>query len=87
MGICAKGKGKTMAKSKKTFEEAMNELEDIVDKLERGELSLDDSIAYFQKGIELSKLLNKRLDEVEKKISILIEDENGQIYEELVSEE
>lgn len=65
-----------------SFEDAMNELEDIVDKLEKGELSLDESIEYFQKGMELSKHCSKKLNEVEKKISILIQDEKGEVREE-----
>ena len=71
-----------MAKANKSFEEAIVELELIVEKLEKGELPLDDSIEVFQKGIELSKFCNKRLDEVERKISILVEDEKGDIKEE-----
>ena len=71
-----------MAKAKKNFEQSMNDLEDIVEKLERGELSLDESIDAFQKGIELSRDLNKMLDEVEKKITILVENEKGKLNEE-----
>lgn len=63
------------------FEEAILKLEEVVSKLEKGELSLDDSIDAFQKGIQLSKFCNKKLDEVEKKISILIEEENGELKE------
>lgn len=75
-----------MAKIRKSFEEAVTELEDIVEKLEKGELSLEESIEYFQKGIELSKYCNRKLDEVEKKISILIEDEQGEVKEEIMQE-
>jgi len=71
-----------MSKKGKKFEEALKELEEIVEKLEKGDLSLDESIDYFQKGIELSKYCSKRLDEIERKISILVEDKNGQIIEE-----
>jgi|LSQX01.2.fsa_nt_gb exodeoxyribonuclease VII small subunit len=71
-----------MAKSRGNFEKSINELEDIVDKLERGELSLDESVEIFQKGITLSKDLNKMLDDVQRKISILIEDEKGNFKEE-----
>ena len=69
-------------KEKQSFEEAVNELENIVEKLERGELSLDESIGVFQRGMELSKYCSKRIDEVEQKISILVEDGNGKIKEE-----
>ncbi|MCX8129030.1 MAG: exodeoxyribonuclease VII small subunit [Clostridia bacterium] len=69
----------------KSFEDAINELEEVVEKLEKGELPLDESIEVFQKGIELSKYCSKRLDEVEKKITLLVEDENGNIKEEAFS--
>jgi len=71
-----------MAKEKKNFEKSLNELEEIVEKLEQGEMSLDESIKVFQKGVELSKELSKMLDEIEKKITILVENENGDIVEE-----
>lgn len=71
-----------MEKSKKSFEEAIAELENIVSRLESGELSLDESIDYFQKGIELSRYCGKRLDEVERKISLLLEDDKGELKEE-----
>jgi len=72
---------------KKSFEEAVSELEDIVEKLEKGDLTLDESIEFFQRGVELSKYCSKRLDEVEKKISILVMDENGLIKEENFQED
>lgn len=68
--------------SEKSFEKAMSELEEVVAKLEKGELTLDESIEYFQKGVELSKFCSKQLDEVERKITLLIEKENGEIQEE-----
>jgi len=67
----------------RTFEDAMSELEGIVQKLEKGELSIDESIEYFQKGVELSRYCSKKLDEIEKRITILIEEENGDIKEEV----
>ena len=72
-----------MAKTVKTFEEAIIELEYIVEKLENGDILLDESIKFYQKGIELSKFCNKKLDEAERKITILVEDEKGSIKEEL----
>ena len=66
----------------KKFEQAIAELEDVVGKLEKGELTLDESIDFFQKGVELSKYCSKRLDEAERKITLLIEKENGEISEE-----
>jgi exodeoxyribonuclease VII small subunit len=63
----------------------MAELEKIVEFLEKGDLSLDESIELFQRGVELSKLCSNRLDEVEKKISVLIENEAGEITEEEIT--
>jgi len=70
-----------LAKQKKNFEKSLGELEEIVEKLERGEMSLDESIEIFQKGVTLSKDLSKMLDEIEKKITILVENENGEVIE------
>jgi exodeoxyribonuclease VII small subunit len=70
----------------KSFEEAMSELEKIIEKLEVGELPLDDSLEYFQKGIKLSKYLSKKLDEVERKISVIIENSDGSTTEKEFSE-
>lgn len=64
-----------------SFEKSISELEDIVMKLENGDLSLEESIKYFQKGVELSKQCSERLDEVEKKISILIKNDDGNFEE------
>jgi exodeoxyribonuclease VII small subunit len=69
-----------MSEGKKNFEDAIAELEKIVNELEKGELSLDDSVEMFQRGIELSKYCSKRLDDVERKITLLIE-ENGSTQE------
>ncbi len=74
-----------MEKVKKTFEEALAELEAIVDRMEKGEMTLDESIDFYHKGMELSKFCSTRLDEVEKKITLLIEGEKGEIREESFS--
>ncbi|MDD4189357.1 MAG: exodeoxyribonuclease VII small subunit [Eubacteriales bacterium] len=68
-------------KAKQTFEQALSELEGIVEKMEKGDMTLDQSIEMFQKGIELSNYCSRRLDEVEKRITILIKDDNGNIRE------
>lgn len=71
-----------MEEAKKTFEAALAELEAIVDRMEKGEMTLDESIEYYHNGMELSKYCSSRLDEVEKKITLLIEGEKGEIREE-----
>ncbi len=63
------------------FEESMKELEVIASQLEKGDLSLDESVKKFEEGMELSKKLNKILNESEKRINILIE-KDGEIVEE-----
>ncbi len=67
---------------KLTFEEAIQNLEKIVEELENGKLSLDESVKKFKNGIELAKYCNETLEQAEKQISILLEDENGEMVEE-----
>ncbi len=62
------------------FEETMQKLEQITTELEKGELSLDESVRKFEEGIKLSKECNKILEDSEKRINILI-NEDGNITE------
>jgi exodeoxyribonuclease VII small subunit len=64
---------------KLSFEEAINELEKIARELEDGSLNLDDSIAGFERGTELKKFCQEKLEEAERKIEILqkAEDNKG----------
>ncbi len=61
------------------FEKALKELEATVEKLEQGNLSLDESLKFFEKGIKLAKFLRKELEKAEKKVEILLKDEEGNI--------
>lgn len=70
-----------MKKEEKGFEESIEELEQIVESLEKEDLNLDDSIAKFEQGMKIAKDCNKKLEEAEKKITILL-NENGEIKEE-----
>ncbi len=63
------------------FEQSMEKLEKIVQELENGDLNLDDSIKKFEEGMKISKDCNKFLEEAEKKITVLI-NENGNVTEE-----
>ena len=63
------------------FAEALNELETIVKSLESGEKTLDESIALFEKGITLSKTLNKMIDDAEQRVKMLITNEDGSVSE------
>jgi len=65
----------------KSFEEQMESLEKIVGELEKGDLNLDDSVEKFEEGIKISKECNKILQEAEKKITMLV-NENGETKEE-----
>lgn len=67
--------------NKISFEEAMKKLEEIVKEMETGNLSLEEAIAKFKEGIELSAYCNKKLDEAERKITMLIEENNGDLKE------
>ncbi len=66
---------------KSNFETNMESLEKIVTELEKGDLNLDESISKFEDGIKISKECNKILEEAEKKITILLQ-EDGNIKEE-----
>lgn len=66
---------------KKSFESQIENLEKIVAELENGELSLDESVSKFEEGIKISKECNKILEEAEKKITILINND-GETKEE-----
>ena len=63
------------------FEDTIKKLEMIVNELEKGNLSLDESVKKFEEGIKLSKLCNEFLNNAEKKINILINN-NGKLEEE-----
>ncbi|MDY6967766.1 MAG: exodeoxyribonuclease VII small subunit [Spirochaetota bacterium] len=70
---------KTKAQTKKTFEKAIAELEQIAESLENGNLGLDKSISEFEKGMKLAKFCREKLDEAERKINILQKDEHKNI--------
>jgi exodeoxyribonuclease VII small subunit len=63
----------------KPFESALTELEQVVDRLESGELSLEEALEAFEKGVGLVKYCNQKLNEVEKKVEILIKDKEGKL--------
>ena len=62
----------------KKFEESMKELEEIVEKLESGEASLEEALNYFEAGIKLSKSCRSMLDAAEKKVSVLLAGADGE---------
>jgi len=63
--------------TEKKFEEAMERLEHIVESLESGDLSLEDSLERFEEGMKLVGFCSKKLEEAEQKVTLLIKDQSG----------
>ncbi|MCD7033210.1 exodeoxyribonuclease VII small subunit [Metabacillus sp. GX 13764] len=61
-----------------SFEDAIQKLEGIVDKLEEGDVPLEQAIEYFQKGMQLSKLCHEKLQKVEKQMDYILR-EGGEL--------
>jgi len=62
---------------KKSFEEALAKLEQITKELEEGDLSLEESLKYFDEGVKLAEQCNSKLNEAQKKIEILLKKNDG----------
>ncbi|MDG1750440.1 MAG: exodeoxyribonuclease VII small subunit [Thalassotalea sp.] len=56
-----------------SFEDSLNELEQIVQNLEKGELSLEDSMSLFERGLGLSQVSQEKLKDAEQKVQILMD--------------
>lgn len=65
-----------------SFEEKMKKLEEIAVELEKGDLDLDTSVTKFEEGMKISKECNEMLEKAEKKITMLIKGEDGNLAEE-----
>ena len=63
--------------AKKTFEMAMKQLEQIVQELETGDIPLEKAIKKFEEGIQISKYCSEKLDESERRITLLLRDSDG----------
>ena len=61
-----------------TFEQALQQLEQIVQRLEKGELPLEESLALYEDGIRLSRLCHGKLEEAEGKIAMLMKEARGE---------
>lgn len=59
------------------FETALKRLEDIVKKLENGELSLDSALELFEEGVRLSRFCHSKLEEAERRVEILLKNGSG----------
>ena len=61
------------------FEASLAELEALVERMERGELSLDDSLGAFERGIHLTRTCQRALADAEQRVRVLLERENGDV--------
>lgn len=72
---------------KQTFEKTLEKLEKIVETLDSGELPLEKALEKFEEGMALSKLCEQKLNEIEKKITVLSRSSNGEITETQMSDD
>jgi len=63
----------------KGFEEALRELEQIVNRLEQGDLPLEEALRLFEEGVKLSRHCHTKLDEAQRRVEILLKDESGKM--------
>lgn len=70
-----------------SFEENMKKLEEIAIEMEKGDLSLDESVAKFEEGMKISKNCIEILEKAEKKITMLTKNSNGELIEENFTQE
>jgi exodeoxyribonuclease VII small subunit len=73
-------------KAAPSFEESLAELEQLVNRLERGEITLEESLAAFERGVNLTRTCQKALQDAEQKVQILIEKNGSQVLEPFADE-
>ena len=71
--------------AEKSFEEALQKLEEIVSRLENGDITLEESINIFKEGVELTKFCKEKLNAAETQLKKLVKDENGNFQLDLMS--
>ena len=76
-----------MTKKAISFEQAIEELQAIVTAMEAGNVSLDDSLGLYERGVELVRFCNQRLDEAQQRISIVQTASDGTIGQKPFAEE
>ncbi|MEH7256762.1 exodeoxyribonuclease VII small subunit [Bacillus toyonensis] len=64
--------------NKVSFEEAISQLEHLVSKLEQGDVPLEEAISYFKEGMELSKLCDEKLKNVQEQMAVIL-GEDGEL--------
>jgi exodeoxyribonuclease VII small subunit len=73
--------------AEKKFEAALARLEELVKELEQGDLPLEQSLKLFEEGVKLSRICNRRLEDAERRVEILLKDEAGNVVAQPFSEE
>ena len=76
-----------MGKAKSSFEESMKKLEKIVEELDTGEHSLEESLKKFEEGLKLGKTCKEILEKAELRVRKLVENDEGDVDEEDISDE
>ena len=71
---------KKIEAQKQTFEASLAALERIVRELERGDLPLEKSLELFEQGVKLSRECQERLNEAERRIEVLLKDDDGRTF-------
>jgi exodeoxyribonuclease VII small subunit len=74
-----------MAKEK--FEEALEKLEEIVKRMEAGDMALEESLKSFEEGIKLARLCAKKLDEADRRVELLLRQEGELVTKPFAEEE
>ncbi len=74
-----KNETRTAEAGEPRFEDALAELEGVVRRLEQGELPLEDSLVAFERGMALVKELSKRLESIERRVEVLLEQSDGSL--------
>ncbi len=67
--------------AEKNFETSMKRLEEIVQQLEGGEMPLEDSLQVFEEGMKLAAFCSRKLEEAEKKVTLLVREQEGSFIE------
>ena len=60
------------------FEDSLKQLEDLVERLESGEISLEESLQDFERGVALVRTLRERLDQAQQRVDKIVEQEGGE---------
>jgi exodeoxyribonuclease VII small subunit len=66
--------------SPKSFEAALHRLEEVLESLEHGNLNLEESVKAFEEGVGLVRFCHGKLDEVERRVELLLKDEAGRFF-------